>query len=264
MLKALLILLAKDFKLLLRGGSGLAQALLLGFLIIFIFSLAAGDIFKVNWSMLPAPEALPAPEVLSVPEILPAPEVLLASEYLSGGELGSAVFWLASIFFILLLQPLLYGFEETWQARRGLLSMAFSLRLLWLAKTMLGFVFLLLAQGLFLVAISLFLGQGPANYWFIGLSVMLLANAALVSLASMLAPISKLKSGSQALLAVLFLPLCLPLLLRLMAMGGHIFSAQKTSFQVWMWHSDFLFVLAFAFIFVALGVLFFPFLYKES
>lgn len=246
MLKALLILLAKDFKLLLRGGSGLAQALLLGFLIIFIFSLAAGDIFKVNWSMLPAPE------------------VLLASEYLSGGELGSAVFWLASIFFILLLQPLLYGFEETWQAKIGLLSMDFSLRLLWLAKTMLGFVFLLLAQGLFLVAISLFLGQGPANYWFIGLSVMLLANAALVSLASMLAPISKLKSGSQALLAVLFLPLCLPLLLRLMAMGGHIFSAQKTSFQVWMWHSDFLFVLAFAFIFVALGVLFFPFLYKES
>ena len=252
MLKALLILLAKDFKILLRGGSGLAQALLLGFLIIFIFSLAAGDVFKVNCSMLP------------VPEVLFAPEALSASAYLTSGELGAAVFWLASIFFILLLQPLLYGFEETWQAKIGLLSMAFSLRLLWLAKTMLGFVFLLLAQVLFLLAISLFLGQGPGNYWLIGLSVMFLANVALVSLASMLAPISKLKSGSQALLAVLFLPLCLPLLLRLTAMGGHIFSSQKTSFQVWMWHSDFLFVLAFACIFVALGMLFFPFLYRES
>ena len=252
MLKALIILIVKDFKMLLRAGNGLAQALFLGFLIIFLFSLVGGDIFNSGTgSYLTSPASALFSESAALPGFI-------------NGQLAAAVFWLASIFFILLMLPVLYSFEEIWQAKIGLLSANFPLRLVWLAKTITGLFFLLPAQALFLGAIFLFLGQAPINYLALSLCVTVLANIALVSLASMLSTVSGAKSGNQMLLGVLFLPLCLPLLLRLMAMGKYIFSSQKATLPLWIWQSDLLFVLAFAFIFVALAVLFFPFLYRES
>ena len=292
MLKPLLILVVKDINLLSKRGSGVLQALFLGLLIIILFALAGGNVLGgAN------PAALFANGTVANGVIANGAS---ANAFVHNGCLPAAVFWLACVFFLLLLLPMLYFFEEGTQAKKGLVSMGYPLRLIWLAKTLTGFVFLLAAQLVFLGAIYLFLGQAPVNYSLPGLGVLLLANSALVCLASLLCPVAQIKTGSQMLLALLFIPICLPLLLRLVGMGRYIFKSLPMSMsmpmplnlpvetsqaeqlnlpnqinggqqilpaglpEIWNWPGDLLFVLAFAFIFVALAVLLFPLLYRDN
>ena len=98
MLKCALAVCAKDLKLTLTRGAGLVQALLLGLLLVFLFSLSlnAGD--KLS------PQA------------------------------AAAMFWLASAFCQVLIFNMLYAVEESAQARLGLLLLPVPVQAVWLGK----------------------------------------------------------------------------------------------------------------------------------
>ncbi|MBQ5728175.1 MAG: heme exporter protein CcmB, partial [Mailhella sp.] len=102
MLKCALAVCSKDLKLTLTRGAGLVQALLLGLLLVFLFSLSlnAGDRLS--------PQA------------------------------ASAMFWLASAFCQVLIFNMLYAVEESAQARLGLLLLPAPVQAVWLGKALAG------------------------------------------------------------------------------------------------------------------------------
>ena len=102
MLRCALAVCAKDLKLTLTRGAGLVQALLLGLLLVFLFSLSlnAGDRLS--------PQA------------------------------AAAMFWLASAFCQVLIFNMLYAVEESAQARIGLLLLPAPVQAVWLGKALAG------------------------------------------------------------------------------------------------------------------------------
>ena len=113
----------KDLLLTLARGSGLVQALLLGLLLLFVFSLAQG-----------------------------------VGERLSPQN-AAAVFWLSSAFCQVLVFNSLYALEERCASRVGLVLAPAPVQGVWLGKALAGMLLLLLAQLLFLPAAVVFLGQ---------------------------------------------------------------------------------------------------------
>ena len=102
MIRCALALCGKDLKLTLSRGAGLMQALLLGLLLVFLFSLSmnAGDRLS--------PQA------------------------------AAAMFWLASAFCQVLIFNMLYAVEETAQARLGLVLLPAPVQGVWLGKALAG------------------------------------------------------------------------------------------------------------------------------
>ena len=123
MLRLTLAVCRKDLTLVLARGSGLVQALLLGLLLLFVFSLSQG----VGERMTP--------------------------------QGAAAVFWLSSAFCQVLVFNQLYALEEASNARLGLLLCPAPVQAVWLGKGCAGLVLLVLAQLVFLPAAVVFLGQ---------------------------------------------------------------------------------------------------------
>ena len=105
------------------------QALLLGLLLVFLFSLSlnAGD--KLS------PQA------------------------------AAAMFWLASAFCQVLIFNMLYAVEETAQARLGLVLLPAPVQSVWLGKALAGLLLLAAAQCIFVPAVFVFLGQHLGTAW---------------------------------------------------------------------------------------------------
>lgn len=123
MLRLTLAVARKDLALTLARGSGLIQALLLGLLLLFVFSLSQG----IGERMSP--------------------------------QAAAAVFWLSSAFCQVLIFNQLYALEEANNARLGLLLCPAPIQGVWLGKAAAGLTLLLLAQVIFLPASVIFLGQ---------------------------------------------------------------------------------------------------------
>ena len=123
MLRLTLAVARKDLSLTLARGSGLIQALLLGLLLLFVFSLSQG----IGERMSP--------------------------------QAAAAVFWLSSAFCQVLIFNQLYALEEANNARLGLLLCPAPIQGVWLGKAAAGLTLLLLAQVIFLPASVIFLGQ---------------------------------------------------------------------------------------------------------
>ena len=129
MLTCALAICGKDLRLILARGAGLLQALLLGLLLVFLFSLSlnAGDRLS--------PQA------------------------------AAAMFWLASAFCQVLIFNMLYAVEESAQARLGLVLLPAPVQAVWLGKAMAGFLLLSAAQCVFIPAVFVFLGQHLGQGW---------------------------------------------------------------------------------------------------
>ena len=110
MLRLTLAVARKDLSLTLARGSGLIQALLLGLLLLFVFSLSQG----IGERMSP--------------------------------QAAAAVFWLSSAFCQVLIFNQLYALEEANNARLGLLLCPAPIQGVWLGKAAAGLTLLLLAQ----------------------------------------------------------------------------------------------------------------------
>lgn len=223
MLKCALAVCAKDLKLTLTRGAGLVQALLLGLLLVFLFSLSlnAGDRLS--------PQA------------------------------ASAMFWLASAFCQVLIFNMLYAVEESAQARLGLLLLPVPVQAVWLGKALAGILLMMAAQCVFIPAVFVFLGQHLGEAWPLALTGIALGNVGMAASGSLLGALSVGQAGRESLLSIVLFPLLVPLLLagvRLVSMG---IDPEPMLDDALRWAG---LASAFDGLFLAAGLLLFPYVYS--
>lgn len=221
MLRAATAIAAKDLRLVLSRGTGLVQALLLGLLLIFVFSLSQ----QVGETMSP--------------------------------QGAAAIFWLASSFCQVLIFNTLYSIEEANGARYGLLLAPSPVQSVWIGKGMAGFVLLLAAQAVFLPAAVVFLGQHVSPLWAVGLATVLLADVGIVALGSLLGALSQGQASRESLLSIVLFPLLVPVLLAGIRVGAGAFSDVMPE----GWSSWLGIVGAFDALFLGAGIVLFAFVY---
>lgn len=222
MLRFALLIAAKDLRLTLLRGRGLAQALLLGLLLIFIFSLAKN----------PGEHAQPRE--------------------------AAAIFWLSSLFCQTLVFNLLYALEEENDCRQGLLLSPFPSQGIWLGKALAALIILLVAQIVFFPAIVVFLAQTASGPIGTGLGALLVADAGICALGSLLGAIGQGRGGRDALLSIILFPLLIPLLLAAISLDALALGAPDSG-ETGAWLGM---ACAFDAVFIACGLLLFGFLYK--
>ncbi len=188
MLRAILALVRKDIRLTFGRGFGLVQALLLGLLLLFVFSLSQ----EVGTRMSP--------------------------------QGAATIFWLASAFCQVLVFNMLYGIEESNGARQGLLLVPEPVQVIWISKGITGFLLIGAAQLVFLPAAIVFLGQEISFLWPYALAMIFLADVGMAALGSLLGALSQGQSARESLLSIVLFPLLIPLLLAGIRVGAGGFS----------------------------------------
>jgi heme exporter protein B len=176
----------KDLSLSLSRGQGLVQAVLLGLLLIFLFSLS-----RPTGTLTP-PQA------------------------------AAAIFWLASSFGLVLVFNTLYALEEENGARLGLLLSPVPLQSVWLGKALAGLVLLACSQVVFAPAAMVFLGQDMVGAPFTAFVSVLAVDWGLVVLGSLLGALSQGAAARESLLSVILFPLLLPVLLAGIRIGAAV------------------------------------------
>ena len=176
MLKAACLIARKDLRLVLSRGAGLVQALLLGLLLIFVFSLSRET-----------------------------------GETMSG-QGAATIFWLSSAFCQVLSFNMLYGLEEANGSRAGLLLLPTPVQSVLLGKAAAGLCIILTAQFLFPATI-VFLGQSLGDGWPLALLALVLTDIGMASLGSLLGALSQGQAARESLLSIVLFPLIIPILL---------------------------------------------------
>ena len=167
----------KDLRLVLGGGVGLAQPVLLGLLLIFLFSLSR-----------PAGELVPP-------------------------QAAAGIFWLASLFAQVLVFNTLYSLEEGEGARMGLLLSPAPVHAVWLGKALAGLLVLLVSQLIFAPAAVVFLGQGLGGAGGgVGraLLTLVLVDWGMVVLGSLLGALAQGQAARESLLSLIVFPAAHP------------------------------------------------------
>lgn len=222
MLRFSRLLIRKDFRLVFMRGNGFLQALLLGLLLIFVFSLSRGT-----------------------------------GESTSPQD-AAAIFWLATAFCLILVFSRLYALDEINGIRIGLLLSQAPAQAIWLGKCVTGLVACGLSQCLFIPSIFVFLGQSVGETIWPGIVGLALADLGMCVLGALLAGSGTTQSGAESLLSLIFFPLLVPLLLAGISLGGiSLGGGQADQAMAWIFLAA-----AFDAIYAALGLLCFPFLYK--
>ena len=212
---------AKDLRLSAGGGQGLVQALLLGLLLIFLFSLSrpAGE--------LVAPQA------------------------------AAAIFWLASIFGLVLVFNDLFSLEEGAGCRLGLLSSPAPEHSVWLGKGLAGFALLAVSQAVFLPAAAVFLGQDVKGSLLELVLVVLAVDWGLAALGALLGALAQGQAARESLFSVILFPLLLPVLLGGIRIVAGIFAGEPAADQA-LWSGI---IASFDAVFSAAGAFLFPHIY---
>ena len=207
-----------------RKNTGLLQAILMGLLLIFLFSLSL-DIGEVM-----TPQA------------------------------AAAVFWMSSAFCQVLLFNGLYAHEESAGQRVALVLAPVPVQAVWLGKMLAGGALLVLAQCIFLPATIIFLGQSLGEHWYYALLAILGANIGAVALGALLGALSQGQSARESLFTIIVFPLLVPLFLagiRLLQLG--FASDRPEDALVWLG-----IIGAFDAIYLAAGLVLFPFIYTAD
>lgn len=222
MLRAFLIIAAKDLKLSFGRGSGLVQAMLLGLLLVFVFSL----------SLQPGQRMAP--------------------------QGAAAIFWMASAFCQVLIFSTLYAGEEINGQRQGLVLAPVPTQSVWMGKALAGLSLLWTAQLLFLPATVVFLGQEISPHWPQGLAMVLLVDLGIAASGSLLGALSQGQSSRESLLSIVLFPLLVPLFLCGIRIGTAVFSGRlDDDYLSWFGIAG-----AFTAIFTAAALLLFPAVYS--
>lgn len=212
----------KDLLLTFTRGSGLVQGLLLGLLLLFVFSLSQG-----------------------------------VGERMSPQGAGT-VFWLGSAFCQVLIFNTLYALEEANGARLGLLLAPAPIQAVWLGKALAGLLLLLVAQMFFLPAAVVFLSQEIGALWPVGLGTLLLVDVGMCALGSLLGALSQGGAARESLLSIVLFPLLVPLLLAGIGVAAQVFGAPAPDGPAsWIGLAA-----AFDGVFLAAGLLLFGFMYS--
>lgn len=222
MIRPALVIAGKDLRLVLAGGVGLAQPVLLGLLLVFVFSLAR-----------PAGELVPP-------------------------QAAAGVFWLSSLFAMVLIFNTLYALEEAHGARTGLLLAPIAPQSVWLGKTLAGAGLLVLSQAVFLPATTVFLGQDFHSGGGLALLALAAGDVGVCVLGSLLGALAQGQAARESLLTVILFPLLAPLLLAGVRVGGLYFAAALTyeASSAWLGLAA-----AFDALFSAAALILFPYVY---
>ncbi len=219
-------LIKKDFLLFFMRGGGIGQALLLGLLLIFVFSLSQ--------------------EVGAIIE----------------ARVLATLFWLASSFAMVLIFNSLHALEEYNNAKTALHLMPSSIHVIWLSKGLLGIIFMLFTQIIFLFALVIFCNAQLFGNVIEFLTFVLLADIGMATCGALLGALAVGQTGKESLLSIILFPLLTPLLLAGIEMLSLLFSNTENIFE--LARSWLLLVLAFDGIFLALALFLFPFLYMPD
>ena len=223
MLKLALALCAKDLRIVLARSAGLAQALLLGLLLAFLFSL-----------------------------------LLEAGDRLSP-QAAATMFWLASAFCQVLVFNMLYSLEEENGSRLGLLTLPVPSQGIWLGKALAGLLLILAAQLVFLPETFVFLGQSAGEEPVPALIGLLLTDVGMAASGSLLGALSVGRAGRESLLSIVLFPLMIPLLLAGIQLGATGFNPDPMPDGPQDWIG---LAAAFDAVFLAAGLALFPFVYS--
>lgn len=198
MIRAALLIARKDSRLSFSSAGALPQAMLLGLLLIFVFSLSKD-----------------------------------VGEKVSPRE-AAAIFWLGSVFCQILIFNSLYALEETNSARECLLLSDAPPQAIWLGKALAGLGLLCLAQMVYIPAAIVFLGQAFWGPLAPGLAALALGNAGLCALGSFLGALGQGSGGRESLLTIILFPLLIPLLLCAISLGARTLGAPEASESSWI------------------------------
>ena len=228
MLSQTLRIARKDCRLALIRGGALIQALLLGLLLVFVFSLAQ-----------------PPGETVSP-------------------RTAAVIFWLASVFCQVLAFTMLYRLEEPNQCRTALLLCPAPVQSVWLGKMLAGLLILGTAQAVFLPALAVFLGQTPGPLGLAGLGILILTDLGMAILGSLLGALSQGQAARESLLSLILFPLLVPILLAGIQGGALALESAPPPFALADLNSWFGLVAAFDAIFLGVGFCLFPYLFSEE
>ena len=221
MLRLMLAMTRKDLSLTLARGSGLVQALLLGLLLLFVFSLSQG----IGERMAP--------------------------------QGAAAVFWISSAFCQVLIFNQLYALEEVNNSRLGLLLCPAPVQAVWLGKGCAGLVLLVLAQIVFLPAAVVFLGQDLSGPLPEALLALVLTDIGMCALGSLLGALAQGQAARESLLSIVLFPLLTPLLLAGISVGAQALGAPNPDGpEAWLGVAA-----AFDAVFLGAGLLLFGYIY---
>jgi heme exporter protein B len=191
MLAAIRAIAAKDIRLIIFGGAGMAQTLLLGLLLIFVFSLSREPGSAVN------------------------------------AQTAVTIFWLASTFCLVLAGNMCHGLEDAHGTRAGLMLIPAPLQSIWLGKMIAILFILLIAQCIFLPATIIFLDQSISGAT-PGLLSILLIDIGLAAVGSLLGALAQGQMARESLLSVVLFPLIIPVLLAGIKIGVSILDPGAT------------------------------------
>lgn len=198
MIRQSLAIAKKDLKLVLGSGVGVAQPILLGLLLIFIFSLAR-----------PAGELVPP-------------------------QAAGGIFWLASLFSQVLIFNTLYQIEEHNGTRLALLLSPAPVHSVWLGKALAGLVLLLIAQVVFFPAAVAFLGQGVRGSVAQAALVFFLVDWGVIVLGALLGALAQGQAARESLLTLIVFPLLIPLMLAGVKVFGVCFAGTGEPMGDWI------------------------------
>ncbi len=221
MFKILLPLIKKDILLFFLRGGGFGQAILLGLLLIFVFSLSQN-----------------------------------IGEQISARAVAT-LFWLASTFSMILIFNSLHSIEEHNNAKTALSLMPSPIHTLWFAKVLSGFLFMIISQIFFFLAILVFCNIVLHNPIFEVLTNLVLIDIGMTACGALLGALAIGQGGKESLLSIILFPLLTPLLLAGIEIFSALFTQEELVPQSW-----FIMALAFDALFIALALILFPFIYN--
>ena len=227
MMRAVRAMARKDLALhLARKSVGMVQPVLLGLLLIFLFSLS-----------------------LAVGETMSA-------------QGAAAVFWMSTIFCQVFIFNTLYTHEEHEGQRTALLLAPVPIQSVWLGKLVAGFCMLLFAQCVFFPAVLVFLGQRVNETWPLALAMLMAVNVGITVLGSLLGALAQGNSARESLFSVILFPLLIPVLLAGIQTFSTLFSPPLPG--VGANTSWFSVVLGFDAIYGAAALILFPYLFTAD
>lgn len=222
MLTAALTIAAKDLRLMAGRGGAAARPLLLGLLLVALFSLAVSG------------EGRPSPTT------------------------AAAIFWLVSAFCLTILMTGLFDLEETARARIGLLLAPVPVQGVWLGKSLAGLGLLVMIQAVLLAASAVFLDIAWPGDPSLALAGLLLVDIGIVALGSLLASLAGGQTARESLCSLVVFPLLAPQLLAGIRLLSALYGDAAAAGNAWQWIGI---AAAFDAIFTAAALVLFPFLY---